>query len=672
MSEQENIESNIESVEEENAPDNFYIDILTGNTESANPKKLLVQKVLRQLIEGYGFSRDDLESNYNPRLPGNGRKWIDIAVFRSNSEHTNENLQRIIMCGKLKKRDKLRTFEEADADIQPLRYLMELLPKATLGMWTDGLEEFMVRVEQTRFETILKPIGVWPAPDEATTAIDTAGGVIQVAADAEGLEDALNRCLQYLNRNLGLDHKDAFKQLAVLLFAKMWDETKPIAERLFWIKGEEPYTPAGQAAIDNRVRQAVANAKTWQPGLLARGWDLTLEPHEIAILAKELARFALRDTQPKYRTTSFRTVVRAVMDGREGRYPTPLNVAELAVSMLDPQRNERVLDCSCGTGTFLAMTAEHIFRKRLDARGTNPEAATKGVLHEALAEAEAWAGENAFGCEIDPFLAVTSRINLLFTSGNAGRVFRLDARTYPDGDLDGNEAARPVIPLGSMDIVLLNPWFSTQDKVTDPAILNRFELGYNWVSDGDGGYRNTGNLNTGGIPPEVLFVERALQWVKPGTGRVGILLPDGLLGNPGDEYIRWWILHQCEVMASIDLPIEPFKVTVKEYGLTPALPSLLVMRRRSQQELNQPTYPDYKVFMAVVDRAGVDARGNTLFRRSPDGEELIFDEEVIERVRHGNQVEIRRTIRRDKKVHDDLPIVADKFREFLESGEVTK
>ena len=250
-------------------------------------------------------------------------------------------------------------------------------------------------------------------------------------------------------------------------------------------------------------------------------------------------------------------------------------------------------------------------------------------------------------------------------------MFRFDARTYPDGDLDGNEAARPAIQLGSMDVVLLNPWFSTQDKITDPQILNRFDLGNNWISDGDGGFCNTGNLNNGGIPPEVLFVERAIQWVKPGSGRVGILLPDGLLGNPGDEHIRWWILRQCEVIASVDLPIEPFKVTVKEYGLTPALPSLLVLRRRSQQELNQTVHPEYKVFMAVVDRAGVDARGNTLFRRSPDGEEIIFDEEVVERIRRGNQVEIRHTTRRDKKIHDELPIVAEKYREFIETGEVT-
>jgi type I restriction enzyme M protein len=262
-------------------------------------------------------------------------------------------------------------------------------------------------------------------------------------------------------------------------------------------------------------------------------------------------------------------------------------------------------------------------------------------------------------------------MNLLFTSGNPGSVYRLDSRTYPDGDLDGNAAARSAIPLGSMDVALLNPWFSTKDTVTDPAILNRFELGNTWTPDGEGGYRNTGNLNAAGIPPEVLFIERVLQWVKPGTGRVGVLLPDGVLGNPGDEYIRWWILRHCEVLASVDLPIEPFKVTVKEYGLTPALPSLLILRRRSQQELNQPKHPDYKVFMAVVDRAGMDARGNTLFQRSPDGEELIFDEEVVERIRHGDRVEIRRTVRRDRRIHDELPLVAEKYKEFCETGEVT-
>jgi type I restriction enzyme M protein len=671
MCEQDEVTEVPQAVAEESNSDNFFFDLLTGEKESATPKKLLVQKVLRQLIESYGFDRVDLGVNYNPQIQGQGRKRIDIAVFRPGSEHNNDNLQRVIVCKVQKKRDKLRSILEADADLRELKELLELIPGATLGMWTNGQEEFLFQVERARFEVRQKPLGVWPVPGEHTTDLDRTGGVIQIGAEAENLEDALQRCHQYLNRNLGLDHKDSFKQLAVLMLAKIYDETLPTGDRKFWIKGDEPFTDVGQQAIARRINESITGAKTWQPQVLTRGWDLTLEPDQTARVVMELARYSLSETQPRYRTGAFRSIASGVMDGREGRYPTPLNVAEMAVEMLDPQPGERILDCSSGTGTFLAMTAVHIFKKKLAALGTTADEATSEQIRRAQNETAAWAASNALGCDIDPFLAVTSRMNLLFTTGNPGRVFRIDARTFPDGDLDGIEAARPAMQLGTMDVVLLNPWFSTQETVSDTSILVRYDLGNNWEHDEEGGFRNSGNLNAGGIPPEVLFLERALQWVKAGTGRVGILLPDGLLGNPGDEYVRWWILRHCEVLASVDLPVEPFKVTVKEYGLTPALPSLLVLRRRSQEELINTEHPEYKVFMAVVDRAGVDARGKLLFRRAPDGEELIFNEEVIERVRQGGEIEIRRNARRNRRIHDELPLVAEKFKEFRATGEVT-
>lgn len=657
---------------EEDTPDNFFIDILSGEAQTPSPKKLLIQRVLRQLIESYGFDRSDIEVGYNPRIQGHGRMTIDIALFRDGTEHTNDNLQRIIVCKTQKKRDKLRSHTEADADLRQLKELIELLPSVSLGMWTNGQEEFLFQVERTRFEVRTKPLGVWPVPGENTSDLDQTGGVIQVSADADDLEDALLRCKQYLNRNLGLDHKDAFKQLAVLVLAKIFDETQRSTGRRFWIKGDEPFTEEGQQAIQARISGCISDAKVWQPNLLARGWDLTLEANETARVVMELARYNLSETLPRYRTNAFRAMARNVMDGREGRYPTPLNVAEMAVKMLDPKATDRVMDCSSGTGTFLAMAATHVFNQYLADAGTTPEEATSEQIVEAQGQAAEWVGTKALGCEIDPYLTVTSRMNLLFTVGNPGRVFRLDARTFPEGDLDGVEAAHTAMPLESMDMVLLNPWFSTKDTVTDESILSSYELGKIWNQEiGGTGYVNSGDINSAGVPPEILFIERALKWVRPGIGRVAILLPDGVLGNPGDEYVRWWILRHCEVLASVDLPVEPFKVTVKEYGLTPALPSLLVLRRRSAEELINTEHPDYKVFMAVVDRAGMDSRGNLLFERAPDGEELIFEEEVIERVRVGSEVHIRPTTRRDRKIHDELPLVADKFKEFMETGEVS-
>lgn len=661
---------------EEQQPDDFYVDIMTGDLVKSPSdrlaKKLLIQKVLKRLIEGYGFDRNDIEVGYRPRISGTGNKVIDIAIFKSGQPHTNDTIQRIVVCEKQALRNKLRSLDEARPDLEKLIGLMELLPNVILGMWVNWQEEFLFRVERARFEDRPIPLGIWPLPGEEISDLQKTGGVIQIAADAEGLEDALSRCFLYLssNQNVGLGDKAGFQQLALLLFAKMFDETRPVSERQFWIKGDEPYTSDGQETIHQRIKECIERAVAWQPGILTQGWSLTLHPNQTARVVMELARYSLSETLPRYRTEAFRAIARSTMDGREGRYPTPLNVAEMMVQMLDPKPDERIMDCSSGTGTFLAMTATHIFKHHLEAFGTTPEEASKEQILKAQNDTAAWAARNALGCDIDPFLAVTSRMNLLFTTGDSGRLFRIDARTFPDGDLDGIEAARPAMPLGSMDVVLLNPWFSTKDTITDVSILERYDLGNIWEREDEDGYRNTGDLNTGGVPPEVLFLERALQWVKPGTGRVGILLPDGLLGNPSDEYVRWWILRHCEVLASIDLPVEPFKVTVKEYGLTPALPSLLILRRRSHEELIITEHQEYKVFMAIVGRAGVDARGNLLFQRAPDGEELVFEEEVIERIREGGEVRIRRTTRRSRRIHDELPLVDEKYKEFRGTGEV--
>jgi type I restriction enzyme M protein len=61
--------------------------------------------------------------------------------------------------------------------------------------------------------------------------------VIQVAADVKALKTLLLRAHRFINRNLGLDHKDTFKQLALLMFAKIYDETRPAGERKFLDQG---------------------------------------------------------------------------------------------------------------------------------------------------------------------------------------------------------------------------------------------------------------------------------------------------------------------------------------------------------------------------------------------------------------------------------------------------
>jgi len=98
------------------------------------------------------------------------------------------------------------------------------------------------------------------------------------------------------------------------------------------------------------------------------------------------------------------------------------------------------------------------------------------------------------------------------------------------------------------------PPFGSEIPITDPNILRQFELAHAWERLDDGSFRNRGRLQ-GSFAPEVLFIERCLEWLKPG-GRMGIVLPNGILGNPTAEYIRWWILQHAWVLASVDLPVE--------------------------------------------------------------------------------------------------------------------
>ena len=644
------------------------IDLLTGAAVRDTPKNRLIQKVLRQIIETYGFDRSIIRTGYRPTARGRRAASVDIVILRDGREPTDEAVERVIVCQPQKPREKLRSPQEAAPDLRKLHGKLDLLPGCHMGMWTNGHEEFFVRIDETRFETRYIDIGAWPAPGERTDDVLRDGGATQVGADPDDLEAALGRCHQYLTKNLTLG-TDAFKPLGALLLAKLYDETQPEGNRRFWIRGEEPYEAGGQSAIRERVAACFEDARAWQPDVLLHGWDLGyLDAAQMAPLVTELARYSLADSLPGSRTTAFRSGARSTMDGREGRYPTPLNVAEMAVAMLAPGPDERVFDGSCGTGTFLATTAVHMFERFLAEAGTTPNTATRDELQAAHARTAQWAAEHVFGCDMNPALVVAARLNVLLTAGHPGNIYRIDARTFPDGELEDQDRARAAAPLGSMDIVVTNPWFSTRETIGDETILRGYDLGHVWMRSEDGHFVNTGAVRTGGVPPEVIFLERAWHWAKPGTGRIAILLPDGLLGNPGDEYVRWWILRHCEVLASVDLPVEPFKVTLKDYILTPALPSLLVLRRRSDEELMRVDHPGYWVFMAAVDRAGVDARGNLLFERSPDGAELIFDDEVVERVRIGGHVRTQTVPRRQRHVDDELPVVAERYRAFVDGG----
>ena len=103
-------------------------------------------------------------------------------------------------------------------------------------------------------------------------------------------------------------------------------------------------------------------------------------------------------------------------------------------------------------------------------------------------------------------------------------------------------------------------------------------------------------------PPEILFIERCVRLLRPGSGRAALVLPDGILGAPGLGYVRQWILEQTQILASIDLHADTFQ------PFTSVQTSLLVLQRKSPEliavERAAKRLNDYPVFMAVASRIG--------------------------------------------------------------------
>lgn len=116
-------------------------------------------------------------------------------------------------------------------------------------------------------------------------------------------------------------------------------------------------------------------------------------------------------------------------------------------------------------------------------------------------------------------------------------------------------------------------------------------------------------------PPEILFIERCVQFLTPGKGPMAMVIPNGILNNPALGYVRHWLLRNTQVIAVVDMARELFQPK------NDTRMSMALLRRLSAAEKATADGPglDYPVFMAVAERIGHDKRRNSVYHRSADG-----------------------------------------------------
>lgn len=651
------------------------IDYITGERELKDtPKEQVRQFIAQALKNQYNIPYEDMETDF---VIGGGkkRKVIDIAIFHHGKAHDVINLSRAVICRPMPtsgRNARLRDPKDAEKEWGILQEIMEQVETCKYGLWTNKLDIFYFKRAQTRFDVRLETITDWPIAGESENPTGSTSSGSFYKADKEMLRVAFRRCHNFIHGNEGMPKDTAFRQFLYLIFCKMHDEENP-DKRRFWVGMTEQFTSEGHTHIRNRIDSLFTEVKERYKEIFSSNDEISLSDRALAFIVSELYRYDFINSEIDAKGVAYQEIVGTNLRGDRGQYFTPRGVVKLAVAILDPREGERILDPACGTGGFLVGTLDYMLKKFCAEKGIKPHDVSHPEFPAVRAKLKAFAENNIFGADFDQFLIRASQMNMVMAGDGRGHLYHLNSLEFPNGHLSGVERAKHDIGLGTIDVIMTNPPFGSDIPISESHILRQFDFARTWDKDAEGRYRiNIEKRGKSNVAPEILFIERCMQWLRPG-GRMGIVLPNGILGNPADEYIRQWILKNAWVLASIDIPIEAFVVEANVNILT----SLLFLKKKTNAEIRAEALgevQEYPVFMAVAEKVGVDRRGNTLYKRGPDGEEVkkVVDWREKDVLKDGRIVKKRYPVL-DREVDDDLPIIADKYREFRqrypESGE---
>lgn len=391
------------------------------------------------------------------------------------------------------------------------------------------------------------------------------------------------------------------KQIIYLLFCKIHDEqTKTEREVLdFSLRPGEAIWQ-----FNERIENLFEQVKQTHAGIFTEKEKIKLEDENLIYVVSQLQNFSLLDADRDIIADAFEEFIGTAFRGGEGQFFTPRNVVQMMIDVLQPTSGEQIIDPACGSGGFLAYIAKHFSRTK---------------------------AENTFlaGIEKDAFLSRLAKIYLallgqknysIFCENSLEQTSKWSVETHSE------------IRLGAFDVVLTNPPFGAKIPVVGDALLRQYQLGHIW-REHEGKWLKTNSLQ-GKQPPQILFIERCLQLLKNG-GRMGIVLPEGIFGNPSERYVWQFIRQNANVIGVVSLSQETFQPS------THTKTSVLFLEKTEN--------PTRKVFMAIANRIGHDKNGKETFKFRANGLPLLDA--------GGNKI-----------LDDDLPTITRNFRAHLNGG----
>lgn len=653
--------------------DNQLVCILTGEVKKIKPQESNLQSIILMLNEEYDFDLSDMERDFaiqytDPDTGKPKKQKVELVVFEKGKPHEQDFIIRICVV----QDDKVKDTDKRKGVKPTLENAMGAVESCEFGLWANGSSYHYLQKEDDAmgFDYEFVDLSDFPGEGETLDDLDRADRSSSRKPANDSLIKVFKRSHDYIYGNEGRK-KDAFWQLLNLIFCKLYDEKRrfmPSEEsyrRKFWVGVKEQNTEEGRKAVAKRIKGLFEELKGDE--IFSEVFDgneaIGLTDKGISFIAGELSKYSFLDASVDVKGMAYETIVSNTLKQEAGQFFTPRNIIKAMVEMMNPTENDRVLDPACGSGGFLVMVLDHV-RKQIAAELypdlDGPLLAEKFNSMEVNERVREYAERSIFGFDFDPDLKKAARMNMVMAGDGHANIFHVNSLAYPNWehpaeiekihsaignslsemkDIEsryGNDARE------KFDIIFTNPPFGAKVKV-EPEIASQYFLSK--YSDA----------------PEVLFIEACYNFLKPG-GKVAIVLPDGILGNPNTLPVREWILDKFKILASVDLAVEAF---LPQVGVQA---SLLFLQRKTEVErqLAQDSAEDYEVFMAIAEKLGKDRRGNPIYVRDDDGAEVLFETEtqyVVNKKDGSSEVKTRRE--KLKQLDDDLPRISQAYFNFL-------
>lgn len=616
-------------------PDGKICDYIDSKFRNDTPEEYVRQTIEKRLVNEHKYLTSQIKIEYTLQV-GSRKPRADIVIWDKDApEKTQGTIKIIIECKK-------ETVDARNAKdgIAQLQSYMSVCPNCEWGMWTNSIQKFVFRKYTDESGNIcFMDYNDIPSADGNLDEVNRPSRKNLRNASDDNLLFVFKTCHNHIYVNDGMQKQPAFFELLKVIFCKIEDERNIPKPLEFFTTSEERSNPDGQLTVQKRISQIFQRVRKRHGKIFDANDEIKLTPRSLAYIVSELQRYSLLSTNIDIKGKAYEEIVGANLRGDRGEFFTPRNVMKMVVEMINPQIDEKVLDSSCGTGGFLVQAMTHViaqleaeFSASMGIPKKDWDSDTVKVFQDRISE---MASTSFFGFDINPDLVKATKMNMVMNNDGSGNILQTNSLLPPHEWTDEfktrlaealhikKSEIRNYEGIAFFDVIVTNPPFGSKIPIKDKNILEQFELAHIWENDKKTGtWRMTERLQSS-VPPEILFIERCTQLLVPG-GRMGIVLPDSILGSPGLGYIREWLIQNHRIIASIDLHVDTFQ---PRNGTQTSV--LFLQKKTAEQKAREAAtgqMADYNIFMAMVERVGHDKRGNPLFKRDVEGNEILAPE----------------------------------------------